>query len=154
MTGLDKNRANGTDVETYVAGKVGGHLFEKSIFPFDVYNAESVFEVKSAYFRTKSGHVKKDGSPTMKVGRFLICVNSHKRFLDEANGQGKSPFYYFVLKDWDTSLNQWLPIAEKKLSWAEVDQLLSKGRLFHRYDNVDFVVLRYVLIFPKVGASK
>ncbi len=147
---LATNREDGSAIEVYVAGKVGGEVIGKRQNPFDIRCPTQLIEVKSAYRLTlnkSKSRLTKKGKHMYRSGRFLVCVGSHRRFLEKANAEGKSAIYYFVLKDWDTSSNSRVPVREKSLTWVEVDQLVSDKRRFRRCDNVEFVVLPLAVIF-------
>lgn len=145
---MGKNKRIGASVENYVADKVGGSL--AVAVPFDVLQGKVAYEVKSCFTNINDGHKKNGDLRTANRGRFAICIGSHKRFKDETNCMGFEAKYYFVLKG-RSAESEWFLVKERVLSWGEVDALLAKGKLTHRYDSVDFVLLGYRLIFPKEG---
>lgn len=142
---ITNNRIMGQAVESYVAGKVDGTL-TSTIFPFDIRNHVSAFEVKSC-FEHQLGRGRMNGR-----GRFMICLGSHANFKSEAEGEGLTPIYYFVLKGRGDG-SAWVALEEKTLSWSEVDEIIRKRKPTHRKDNVDFINLRINVIFPSHGGK-
>lgn len=141
---IEDNERVGRDVEKYVAPKVSGQVIEAKNNSFDLKNHTVVYEVKSCFVNTLNQQNKKG----TQSGRFVVCVPSHEKLKAEAEALGLAPLYYFVLKDRDVN-REWFSIQEKIMSWAEVDELMKQGRRWIRSkDNVTFVTIQHVLIFP------
>ncbi|VVB51939.1 Uncharacterised protein [uncultured archaeon] len=148
MGTMTSNEIIGKSVEEYVAPKVDGTVMTEKHSPFDIKNHTKLFEVKSCFNLVKH-RLTKAGEQQYESGRLVIYISSHARFKDEAECMGLEPLYYFVLKGRDEH-TQWYSMREKVLSWKEVDELLKKGKLSHRYDNADHIKLRLSLIFPQL----
>lgn len=73
MGTLATNREDGSAIEVYVAGKVGGEVIGKRQNPFDIRCPTQLIEVKSAYRLTlnkSKSRLTKKGKHMYRSGRF------------------------------------------------------------------------------------